>query len=282
MNNNRIVLKALLTVCFLLLDGYLLQAQDHSMTIMTWNIRYSNLHDGDDRWDVRKEGVIRIIDSIKPEFLGVQEALPAQMAYLQSQLPQYMHIGIGREQGGKGEFTAIFYDTNSYQLDRATTFWLSPTPEVVSTGWDAALPRICTYGSFISLSDGSIMYVLNAHFDHVGELARNASAELIMDTISSITTKYPDAKIVLMGDFNAEFSSVAIQKMVKKLDWDGKDLKEPSGTFNGFDVQTIPTKRIDYIFTKNLKVLDYSHLNNKLQNNHYPSDHLPVIIKVTR
>jgi len=57
-------------------------------------------------------------------------------------------------------------------------------------------------------------------------------------------------------------------------------LHGPRGTFNGFNEDLPIEKRIDYIFTKNLKVLSYTHVNDRLDNNRHISDHLPVMIKI--
>ena len=36
--------------------------------------------------------------------------------------------------------------------------------------------------------------------------------------------------------------------------------------------------RIDYIFTKNIKITNYKHLDRKLSSGQWPSDHLPILI----
>jgi endonuclease/exonuclease/phosphatase family metal-dependent hydrolase len=54
----------------------------------------------------------------------------------------------------------------------------------------------------------------------------------------------------------------------------------PMGTFNAFNVADSVTKRIDYIFMKNMIVTDYQHINERRNNNLWLSDHLPVYCKV--
>ena len=147
-------------------------AQDTTLSIMSWNIRYDNPADSADNWNFRKAGLVEIVKQYHPDFFGVQEALPQQMAYLEDNLTGYQFIGIGREAGGLGEYSAIFYDTTRFQVLTSSTFWLSPTPNQVSTGWDAALPRICTFGEFLSKTDHSVLWVFNTHFDHIGKVAR--------------------------------------------------------------------------------------------------------------
>jgi hypothetical protein len=71
------------------------------------------------------------------------------MKDLEAGLPNYNYVGVGRDDGiTKGEFSAIFYKKSDLRVLQEDTFWLSETPEKVSVGWDAALPRICTYAQF--------------------------------------------------------------------------------------------------------------------------------------
>ena len=52
------------------------------------------------------------------------------------------------------------------------------------------------------------------------------------------------------------------------------------GTFNGFDLNPPLDKRIDYIFVDKFEVDSYSHIDSKILNGNWPSDHLPVITKL--
>jgi hypothetical protein len=99
---------------------------------------------------------------------------------MDSVLTKYDFIGVGREDGiKKGEFCAIYYESDAYNVIESSTFWLSDTPENVSIGWDAALERICTYGLFEHTINKKQIWVFNTHFDHMGEIARIKSSELI-------------------------------------------------------------------------------------------------------
>ena len=77
------------------------------------------------------------------------------------------------------------------------------------------------------------------------------------------------------------------QNKIKNVLNDSYNLSEhkpigPIGTFNGFDHNMVPQNRIDYIFTQNLKVLTYQVINDKRENQRCISDHLPVLIEVSK
>lgn len=270
----------ILGLLFSLLANSQLQAQHKAMS---YNIRYSTSNDGENAWDNRKEAVVALIKNYEPDFLGIQEGLASQVTFLNKNLADYKYTGVGRDDGKeKGEFSAIFYNTKSFKLLKSETFWLSETPETISVGWDAAMERICTYGLFEHLLTGEKLYVINAHFDHIGEQARKNSALLIQQKIQQL--QILTEPLIVMGDFNSEPSSTPIKTFISFLD-DGetisnKPLYGPQGTFNGFDENLIPQKRIDYIFCKNLKyVKSYRHINDKRNNGLCPSDHLPIYME---
>ncbi|MBY8961393.1 endonuclease/exonuclease/phosphatase family protein [Flavobacterium sp. D11R37] len=250
-----------------------------TIKVMSYNIRLDHAGDGDNRWDNRKEQLAGQVKFYEPDFMGVQEALPNQMAYLLSQFNnQYDAIGVGRDDGAnKGEYSAIFYNTQKYKLLRQSTFWLSETPDVPSTGWDAALNRICTYGLFQDKQNGKKIWVFNTHFDHVGEKARAESAKLILQKIKEVNKD--NLPFVLTGDFNLKPDSEPVTIIKQQLN-DTKDVASlvfgPEGTFNAFEFTKPVTRRIDYIFVpKSMEVKKYAVLSDS-QNCRYLSDHLPV------
>ena len=247
---------------------------------MSYNIRLATESDGDNAWSKRKEFLTSQVLFYAPDVMGVQEALPEQMAYLDENLTGYKHVGIGREGENKGEFSALFYNAEKLEVLESDTFWLSTTPEKISTGWDAALPRICTYALFQDKETKTRFWVFNTHFDHVGVEARKYSAQLILDKIKALNTlNYP---VFVTGDFNLEPDSEPIAVLENELNDTAKISLSgsfgPEGTFNGFHFDEPVTRRIDYIFTGKtslVKVLKHATLSDS-KNLHYASDHLPV------
>lgn len=272
-------MKCVLTI----LSLFLLQsaAFSQSYRAVTYNLRLDVESDGINRWDNRKEWITRQINTIAPDVMGIQEGLPHQVSYLDSVLTEYHYVGVGREDGAKkGEYSAIFFSSQKFKLLEQGTFWLSDTPGVVSTGWDAALPRICTYAILEDITDGQPITVFNTHFDHMGEIARFESAKLILEKARLITAgKVP---FLLMGDLNAEPDTSPIKVLTDHIMDAQKvsisDPEGPNGTFNGFDTSHPLDYRIDYIFVSHdIKVNTYQVIN-EVRQNRTPSDHLPVVV----
>ena len=277
----KIFYQFILSIFILFIISSNIYSQPHS--IISYNIRYDNNWDVENSWKMRRSKISQILIQYSPSIIGIQEGLLNQVQYIDSSLINYDYVGVGRDDGiEKGEFCAIYFDTTRYVLLTNSTFWLSETPDTISIGWDAALERICTYGLFKNRITKEEFLVFNTHFDHIGVIAREKSSELILKRIKIINRQ--SLPVILMGDFNSIPNSPPVKEIKTELS-DGlqismEKLQGPRGTFNGFNEGLPIEKRIDYIFTNNLKVLSYAHINDRLNNNRHISDHLPVMIKI--
>ena len=250
---------------------------------MTYNIRYNNAGDGINQWTNRKQKVTEVISKFNPDIFGVQEALKDQVDDLSNQFTDFDVESVGRDDGHKaGEHSAIFFNKKKFLIMDGKTFWLSPTPDSAgSVGWDAAITRICTWVMLKEISSEKIFFVFNTHFDHMGTVAREKSAELIKSKAIEIAGDFP---LFIMGDFNSEPDETPYKIMTSAEPFQLFDTyfsarENKAGaicTFTGFEVNGKICKRIDYIFTdKNFSVSDYFIFHDN-DGTYFPSDHLPV------
>jgi endonuclease/exonuclease/phosphatase family metal-dependent hydrolase len=264
--------------------AFTLQLAAQDLHVMTFNIRYNNPGDSLDAWPYRKDKVASQILYHEAHLLGVQEALHGQMQDMKERLPGFKTIGIGREGGEKGEYSAVFYDTSRLQALQSATFWLSQTPEVVaSKGWDAAITRIVTWVRFRDRKTKKIFYAFNTHFDHIGKEARRESAKLLLAKVKEIAGAYP---AVITGDFNAQPTDEPIRLILDASNplrlVDSKEISKtphygPTGTFNGFKNKERSDQPIDYIFLKgNWKVLKHASIS-ETWGGRFASDHFAVL-----
>lgn len=265
----------------LLFASSLVFSQD--LKVMTYNIRLSVDSDKENSWNNRKDDALALMSYYHPDYFGVQEAIPQQMIDIKTNLKDYDFVGVGRDDGkNQGEYSAIFYDKNKFEVTKSGTFWLSETPEKPSKGWDAAYNRVCTYAFFKIKKTGKQFLAMNLHFDHVGDVARVNSAKLILEKIKKLNPK--NVPLTLTGDFNLTDDSEPIKIMSKSLDnvfyHSKKTHYGPKGTFTGFDINTIPQDRIDYIFVKGFEVLSNRTINDRRENLLYPSDHFPILAEI--
>ncbi len=252
--------------------------QDAPLSVMSYNIRLDTDSDGENAWPKRRDFLVSQVRYHAPDLMGTQEVLPRQLDWLKTQLTDYTALGVGREGGNQGEYSALFYRSDRLELQDGGTFWLSTKPEEISVGWDAALPRICTYGRFRDLRTGADFLAFNTHFDHVGELARRESARLLLRKIDSLNTgKLP---VVLTGDLNLTPDTEPIALFTESLidAYTAAPIRlGPEGTFTGFNYGEPADRRIDYILVSpGVRVDKFATLTDAV-NRRYPSDHFAVV-----
>jgi endonuclease/exonuclease/phosphatase family metal-dependent hydrolase len=261
--------------------------------VMSFNIRYAAANDGENNWDKRKDQACDVVRRHGPDLVGLQEALRSQIDDLRAALPEYGEIGVAREDGEtKGEYSAILYRKDRFDVDGSGTFWLSDTPEVPgSITWGNACTRVCTWARLLPKSSGKPLYMFNTHLDHISQLSREKGIALIMSRLSR--RKHPDP-VVLTGDFNAGENNAVVRYLkgerrlevvsngasqnplplvdtFRLLHKDASDV----GTAHGFKGGRTGNK-IDYIFVQpGVEVLGAEILRDN-RDNRYPSDHFPI------
>lgn len=209
-------LGSLLTMVVLLLAASAAIADP--IKAVSWNIRLDTPHDAELAWPHRAGNVIRQLQQQAPDIVGLQEVMFHQLVRIESAMPGYQRIGVGRDDGkNAGEFSPLLIRSSRFTVKDSGTFWFHPSwlpdaptqhgPEQIGSeligqpGWDAALPRICSWALLQDKRSGKALRVLNLHLDHQGALARRESVKLIAAKISH-WQQSSNAPVIIMGDFN--------------------------------------------------------------------------------
>lgn len=260
-------------------------AEAKEYKVISYNVRMSMApeSDGSNFWNYRREASLKMVAEQQPLVMGLQEACPDQIEYLDSCLTGYKHVGVGRDDGkAAGEMMAIYYDTTRLTLVDSGTFWLSETPDKVSLGWDAACKRTCTWALLKLKGADKEFYYFNTHLDHIGREARKNSILLIVDKIAEINTQ--GLPVFLSADFNSPTDN-AIFDPLKKALGDARTectVTDKSITYNGFgEIEGNPATNndneqvIDHIFYKGVHPGTFKVLNGDY-GVPYISDHYPI------
>ena len=249
---------------------------DAQIEIATYNIRYANRGDGKDVWPNRRAAVIAYVG--RNEIVGLQEVTKSQLNDLTAGLPQFDYYGVGRDDGKSGgEHAPIFYRKERFEVINKGTFWLSETPDKIGVaGWDAALPRTCTWIHFRDRKSGQAFLVANTHFDHRGAKARAESGKLIARRIADLAGDLP---VIVMGDLNCLPDSEPYNAIAASF-VDARSTSQtrpvgPNSTWNGFS-EIVPDRIIDHVFVRKFNVLQLATEDPKTDNGRFASDHLPV------
>lgn len=281
-----------------------------AMIFGTYNIRYDTAEDlaEGNSWSRRAPVVAGLIRFHDFDVLCTQEARPNQMKDLRDLLPDHSAVSYGRDDGdGAGEHMGIFYRTEMFTLTGSGRFWLSENPAEPGRGWDADLPRICTWAKLKRKNNGSEFAVFSLHLDHRGMKSRPESIKLVLRMIDELA---PGMETYLAGDFNTDQNSdayklLAASEKLVDASISSKFSFIPNGTANRFDPNSATSSRIDHIFvSKNIPVRRFGVLTDSYRapkeispsgdsesknfpaevkfkdwKAHLPSDHFPVLIE---
>ena len=251
---------------------------------MSFNIRYGTANDGENRWPVRRDFLIDVMREQAADVVGLQEALDFQIDEITAALPVYGVIGVGRDDGArKGEYTAILFRRDRFQISDAGTFWFSDTPDVIaSKSWGNRITRICTWARLVD-RDGRAFWHYNVHLDHESQPSRERSAALLRKRIDE--RRLPQEPVVVTGDFNAGEQNPAVVAMLA-----GGALvdtfrvrfptEKVAGTFSGFDPAKTEGEKIDYVFVPAGAEVLRAEIVRTTRNGKVPSDHFPVVAQI--
>ncbi|CAH6722922.1 hypothetical protein CLIB1444_12S00276 [[Candida] jaroonii] len=271
--------------------------KDFDLKLVTSNIRYNagegSRFEHERSWDERKVGQIAALAGQTqdgPTVIGVQEATKVQVDDLIKGLSakthcQWKYFGVGRDDGVEaGEYAAILYQDNEWELVNGTSRWLSETPLVPSISWGANNIRIASISELKHKPTGNHINYINTHYDHISDLARQKSSELIAEWASLIPNDY---ETFITGDFNSISSDLSYQTLIESFD-DTREIaiKKLSllETNTGFE-STDTVKTLDFIWApkgsntrdSSVVVEEYNVLDTMTEEGFRYSDHRPVI-----
>jgi endonuclease/exonuclease/phosphatase family metal-dependent hydrolase len=246
---------------------------------MTFNVRFDTPADAPagNRWSDRFDSVVETVRRHGPDVIGFQEALRGQLDDLVTAFPDHRCVGKPREAGDVGEYVPLFFSRDRFDVEESGDFWLSPTPETEgSRGWDASVPRHCTWASLLDRPSGTRLASFNTHLDVWGEVARREAVRVIVARLALV----PGLPSVVMGDMNAMEDSEPLTAFRDAGLVDTFRLIHPDAD----DVQTIHqyvnlsgTRKIDYILCdRRWDVLD-AEIVREHAAGRLPSDHFPVV-----
>ncbi len=235
----------------------------------------------------------RVIDTIlenTPSVFGVQEASVVWMTALKNGLGDlYTSVGVGRDWGGLGEHTAIFYRTDKFRCIQSGTKWLSDTPNTDGSKLaNSNYPRIMTYAILERKSDGVRFLYVNTHLDNNGsnsvEVAEQVRQQQIEILIAEIN-KLGDYPTIVTGDFNVSPGASAYTTMIGAGFLDASHVAkegEIKPTYNGMD-NNYAGVIIDYIFVSPelADAVDTYTVCSAKRDGQWVSDHNAIIATIT-
>lgn len=219
---------------------------------------------GEELWDARLRKITNSIkfNSISNTIVALQEVYKFQMLDIMADLnrfsppedPEWSYYGKGRIDGEElGEFVPILFKNSEWEMVFEDTIWLNDKNVRMSLeGWDAKYLRILSYATLRHKQTTNHINIFNTHLDHVGELSRIGSAELITEKMTTIN-QWPS---FLCGDLNNEPKGAPYEMLTSHLVDTAKRVSpfrrygHVKSTVTGFEGEVLSQggQNIDYIF----------------------------------
>lgn len=263
------------------------------MKILSCNIRRNMPEDeaAGNGWDARKGMCAEVIGAQRADVICLQECGNPRLRDLRSRLPEFDSFGLANPNAVFNPANAILFARKRYEMVSAGGFWLSETPHVAGTkSWDSASARFVNWVHLKERDSGLEFRVWNGHLDHIGQVARENQAQLIIQAAEALPEDLPQ---LLTGDFNADVSNPAIE-VLKAGGWldtytavHGPE--EPGFTYHAFLGPTFAEERpnarvkgkMDFIFSRGAVKAVAAEIIRDGRDGRYPSDHYFVSAEVT-
>lgn len=271
------------------------EPSSNTLQAMSFNIRYNSADDtGDMHWDARKAAVVKMINTVQPDVIGIQEPRTAQREYLKTQLRNYAYLEVPGTGDGKGGNTGLLYRMDRFSKVKDGYFFLSPTPDEPSRCWDVGdtqwrtsvwvhLKETATDKDFYFLST-HLPVRTNPSLDNAPYLqARINSSNLNIARLKAVAGN--SGMCFIVGDMNCSEANEDGKKALKPYrDWmsTGRDIAPISDaySFNNFGKGTAaPARNIDHIFYRGATPISFRTLTENYGVT-YISDHYPILMTV--
>lgn len=245
------------------------------MKVVTFNIRCDIGVDKENNFCFRKPLIVSKIQKERPDIICFQEVLPHVSEWLKETLTDYYIVGCARSGCGEEEQLPVAFRKDRINLMGMESFWLSPTPQVPGSRYEgqSECARICTELLLEDAGTKRMFRLFNIHLDHIGADARRWGLEQIMDKAEK-EKLYPDAPVILTGDFNAEPDWEEMTSIQKDPSY--QNVTEGIGiTYHGYEPEDKP-ESIDYIYIQRPLACLHVEKWEEREGVVWLSDHYPI------
>lgn len=193
-------------------------------------------------WKDRRDDCARLLRARDPDLVGLQETTMGQVRFFLDALPGFEAV-----YAEKFTDATLLYRKETFEELGRGHWWLSPTPEKMSTGFGNFLPRVLVWARLRHRASGRELFVFNTHFDNTSPSQEKMAALCREKRRPFMETGKP---LLWLGDFNTDQKRGKYELLVAD-GWKDAYLVSEKASASGRDdnVSTVVDgqKRIDHI-----------------------------------
>jgi endonuclease/exonuclease/phosphatase family metal-dependent hydrolase len=244
-------------------------------------------------WSRRRPWVVHTIHRVRPALIGFQEFSPFHWESLRDDLPYAACPDFESDEFGN----TILYRADRFGLLDSGLFWLSCTPDEPIPQWDLPYAVGVRWAILENLESKTPLLCLNTQYEDGWApnqvQMREEGSRILVGQIERISQDWPDAPVILTGDFNCNAWDVPYRVFIEHGFVDtyraaGHGDSTESSTYHGYMGEAYSGLewgdeqcwRVDWILTRDGKQRLQTVASTILRDGQppiYPSDHRPVI-----
>ncbi len=227
-------------------------------------------------WKERRELCVAVLADANADLIGLQEPTPGQLGYLLQELPGYQAHYYRKRDSDPGYTDAVLlYREEVFDVLETGHWWLSPTPDRVSTGFGNVLPRLLVWAELLHGPSQRRLFAFNTHFDN-SLPSQTKMAALCQERLAAFAER--QRPMIWMGDFNTDQKRGDYSTLVS-AGWHDAYVASPLASEDGRD-ENVATffngTRIDHILYhgSGIQPIEWRRLESpdpqRLLSDHYP------------
>lgn len=270
-----------------------------NLRVMSFNIRFNNPKDtADNAWACRCEPCARLIHTVSPDVIGMQEPRGAQYEDVIASLPDYEYLRIPLSdkvtEKNSGRIM-VFFKKGKYDMKKWGYFWLTEDYEKPGVSFETTDRNNIRAAIWVKLRDratGREFCFLTTHLPYkkaeADNTARQKCARLIVERLKDIAGE--KATVIVTGDMNASWELRAPRRksLIPFYEWmhaarEMSPITDARSSFNGWR----PTQdrswpnNLDHIFYRNATPQVFVTHDEPDYGVRYVSDHYPIVCDFT-
>lgn len=274
-------------------------ASPRPVRVLLANIRIAHPVDGSNAWPNRRELLVKTFHHYTPDILALQEVSPTQGAYICKEMPGYAHYPDGRDETDAGLLAPLTTMVSSlnlvlYKADRFEVRASSHGRIRADAPTDD--PRTTAHYVFVLLHDqtGALpdLLLVNTHLRHDPAVALR-DAQLLNHRLVEAKRRWPDARVVLLGDMNsargtpvyaalvgdpAAYPGVSPLALRDTYDYAAKPRDQRWGSWHAFTGKPRAMWPSDLVLVSGEWHSTPAQILRDHDRGRYPSDHFPVLV----